>query len=413
MKTMAKLQPFLRGLTVIAALLLAGTAGAVDKRTKPLLRDAEVFNDAAFAAPSAPIDGRAVFAVDEPMKAYLQSEIARETSLKGPRQALFDALYQAGGLKLDYEASMTRNASEAFAARTGNCLSLVILTAAMAKQLGLQVQYQSVFIDDSWSRSDGITYYDGHVNISLGAPRQVGRVANMGQIDGGLMTIDFVEPEALKGRRARIVGEDTIVAMYMNNRAAETLARGQIDDAYWWARAAIKQDPRFVAAYNTLAVVYRRHGDSPRAERLLAALLDKEPENVITLTNMVLVKRDLGATAEADVLAARLKELQPYPPFYFFDKGVLAMKAGDFATARDLFAREVQRADYHEFQFWLALAYLRLGDTRQANKHLELALESSTTQDSHDLYSAKLAYLRQLERKARSGSRVRSAGGAN
>jgi len=34
--------------------------------------------------------------------------------------------------------------------------------------------------------------------------------------------------------------------MYMNNRAVETLARGNLDDAYWWARAAILEDPHFI-----------------------------------------------------------------------------------------------------------------------------------------------------------------------
>ena len=48
---------------------------------------------------------------------------------------------------------MTRNAAEAFDARSGNCLSLVIMTAAFAKELGLPVRYQNVFVDEAWSRS--------------------------------------------------------------------------------------------------------------------------------------------------------------------------------------------------------------------------------------------------------------------
>jgi tetratricopeptide (TPR) repeat protein len=395
---------------LLVGLLLAGAAGAADRRVKPLFREADLFDDRSFAAPSQPIDPKAVFAVSDAMRDYLHTGIARELTMKGPRMALFDALYTTGQLKLDYDATQTHNAAEAFDARTGNCLSLVILTAAMAKELRLPVQYQSVYLEDSWSRSNGITYYDGHVNISLGPPRAVGRITNMGQVDGGLMTIDFVAPEALKGRRARVISEDTIVAMYFNNRAAETLAAGQLDDAYAWAKAAIRQDPRFTAAYNTLAVIYRRHGDVRRAEQVLAELLKLEPDNVVTLTNMVLAKRDLGATAEADVLAAHLKEIQPYPPFFFFDQGVAAMKAGEFAKARDLFAREVQRADYHEFQFWLAIAYLRLGENRLATRHLQLALENATTADSQSLYSAKLSHLRALERQARPG---RSRGGGN
>jgi tetratricopeptide (TPR) repeat protein len=390
----------------LACLLAVASATAADRRPKALFKEQELFDDHAFAAPSVVIDPKQVFALDDTMRQYLHEQMGRELQLKGPRQALFDALYQAGQLKLDYDAAMTRNAREAFAARSGNCLSLVILTAAMAKELGIPVQYQNVFIEDSWSRDADLTYYDGHVNVSLASPRQVGRIANMGQVDGGVMTIDFVSPDALKGRRARVVSEDTIIAMYLNNRSAESLARGQVDDAYWWVRAALRQDPRFYAAYNTLAVVYRRHGDNAHAERLLAGLLAQEPDNVITLTNMVLVQRDLGHAQEAAVLEKHLKEIQPFPPFFFFDQGVAAMKAGEFAKARDLFAREVQRAGhYHEFQFWLAVAELRLGDMRSARTHLELALENSTTADSHDLYAAKLSHLKQIERESHSRGR--------
>jgi hypothetical protein len=55
------------------------------------------------------------------------------SSTREVRQLLFDALYGNGRLRLDYDSAMTRNATEAFAARSGNCLSLVLMTAAFAR----------------------------------------------------------------------------------------------------------------------------------------------------------------------------------------------------------------------------------------------------------------------------------------
>ncbi|MGH8028635.1 MAG: transglutaminase domain-containing protein, partial [Arenimonas sp.] len=281
-------------LALCLALGLAHPAAAVDRQPrqatrqvredKLLLPRTELFADAQFGPSSEAIDPARVFALDEPMRAYLKESVATGTRLKGPRQALFDSLYQQDKLKLDYDTAITRDAAEAFTARSGNCLSLVILTAAMAKAMGIPVQYQSVFIDESWSRSQGITFYDGHVNISLRPTTGTGRISNLGKSESGLMTIDFVAPEYLDGRRARVISEQTIVAMYFNNRSAEAIASGRIDDAYWLVREAILQDPRFTSAYNTLAVVYRRKGDSAHAERLLAKLLADEPANVVTLT---------------------------------------------------------------------------------------------------------------------------------
>ena len=394
-------------LVLVAATAASGAErGRRSAEPKLLIPKAELFADELFAPSTEKIDPAGLFQIDDTMRAYLHDTVQAGTRLKGPRQALFDSLYQTGELKLDYDTAITRNAREAFAARSGNCLSLVILTAAMAKAMDVPVQYQSVFVPESWSRSEGLTFYDGHVNISLRPTTGNGRISNLGKSESGLMTIDFVAPEFLDGRRARVIGEQTIVAMYYNNRSAEAIAAGRLDDAYWLARESILQDPLFTSAYNTMAVVYRRKGEPRRAERLLAELLAGEPNNVVTLTNMVLIKRDLGEVAEAERLSALLKELQPYPPFFFFEQGVAAMKAGNYITAKEMFEKEVRRAgNYHEFHFWLALAYLRLGEPRLAQRQLTLALETSTTEASTQLYAGKLAHLRQQKREYREGSR--------
>ena len=68
-----------------------------------------------------------------------------------------------------------------------------------------------------------------------------------------------------------------------------------------------------------------------------------------------------------------------------------AMKDGDYKTAKALFAKEVDRdAYYHEFHFWLAAAYMGLGETKEARKHLAIAVETSSTRKEHELYAAKL-----------------------
>ena len=78
-----------------------------------------------------------MFALSDEMRRYLRTELAGPIRAKGRQSGLIEALYGKGQLKLDYDSSMTRNAAQAFAARSGNCLSLVIMTAAFAKELGL------------------------------------------------------------------------------------------------------------------------------------------------------------------------------------------------------------------------------------------------------------------------------------
>lgn len=374
------------GVLLFSTMLVACATAPVTQRTEQL------FRDDLFAAPSERIRADNVFALSDDMKRYLSVEIAGQLLVKGPQRGLIDALYDNSQLKLEYDAEMTRNASQTFAARAGNCLSLVIMTAAFAKEIGLPVRYQRVFVDDTWSRSGDMYFASSHVNLTLGIGHIGDRVLDY---DSAAMTIDFLQPEILRGRRMRVLGEETIVAMYMNNRAAESLAQGQLNDAYWWARAAIKQDSRFLSSYNTLGVIYRNNGNLQEAERILRHVLELEPGNTEVMSNLALVFNNQGRVAESKALTRKLEQLQPYPPFHFFNLGLTAMRNGDFKSAKDLFAKEIDRdAYYHEFRFWLAAAYLGLGEIEQARTQLTVAMDNSTTRKEHALYAAKLDRIR-------------------
>ena len=65
----------------------------------------------------------------------------------------------------------------------------------------------------------------------------------------------------------------------MNNRAAETFAKGELDQAYWWARGAIVADPKFASTYNTLGVIYRRKGNPDAARVAFDLALERDPDN--------------------------------------------------------------------------------------------------------------------------------------
>ena len=381
----------MRSGAVIAVALLSACAAAPIAPPPP----DELLRDALFGPASERISAKDVFALSGAMKRYLRQDLAGPSATSGPRQALIDAVSH-GQLKLEYDSVRTRSAAEAFEARAGNCLSLVIMTAAFAKELGIEVQYHRASIADMWSRDGNIYFLNGHVNLSLGKryvdPRTLYDAAE-------LMTIDFLPGRELRGLRTEAVEEATIVAMFMNNRAAEALVRGRLDDAYGWVREAMHVDPAFMGAYNTLGVIYMRRGELALAERVFRRVLAQEPGNTRSWANLALVLGKLGRSAEAATADRQLARLEGEAPFYYFHRGLAAMEAGDYRAARALFAQEVSRApDYHEFHFWLGLAELRLGRVDRARAALELALENSTTPREHDLYAAKLQRLSLLRR---------------
>ena len=153
----------------------------------PAPRPADLFHDALFAAPAERVDARQVFALSDAMRAYLRDELAAQ-QFKGARQGLIDAVSQ-GQLKLEYDSVTTRNAAEAFDAKAGNCLSLVIMTAAFAKAMNIEVQYNSALFGDQWSRDSNVYFLNGHVNVTLGKRPTDPRVL---YDQAELMTVDFL-----------------------------------------------------------------------------------------------------------------------------------------------------------------------------------------------------------------------------
>jgi len=294
-----------------------------------------LFDDSLFAAPSERIGADELFRLSDAMRRYLQHpQIEAQLRRKGPHRGLLEALYTTGELRLDYDAQRTRNAAQAFDERAGNCLSLVVMTAAFAKELGLTVRYQSAYLEESISRSSNLLLRSGHVNITLGRrfvePRFPGQES---------MTVDFLPAEQIKGLRTREIDEQTIVAMYMNNRAVEAMVDGRIDDAYAWSREAARQDPQFLGAVNTLGVVYLRRGALPRATAAFDHVLQRDADNLTALANLASAYARLGRIGESMELRRRLARLEPEPPRHVFDLGLAAMKKQDLGRAKELFAR--------------------------------------------------------------------------
>ncbi len=344
-----------------------------------------------FAPPSRPVANDDVFALSEPMQRYLKDNIAHEVRRQGRQAGLAEALYRKGQLRLEYESTFTRSAAEAFDARSGNCLSLVLMTAAFAKALGLDVRYQNAYLEETWSRSADLLVRSGHINVTLGS-----RLFDTGTNRAlNPLTIDFLPVGEIRGLRIQEIDEATVVAMYLNNRAVELLAEGLVDDAYWWARDAVRRAPAFTGGYITLGVLYARRGADGLAVAVFNRALERDADNTQALANLGFAYQRLGRHADAAAVQQRLARLESQTPFRDFELGLAAMKRQDYQTARTLFAREVKRADYyHEFHFWLALANYRLGEVDEARTHLARAMETSTARGDRDLYAAKLAWLR-------------------
>ena len=387
---MTSLQKIWRYVCIMAIALAFGCA-PIPIKQQPT--ETHIFHDKLFKARSIDFEPESVFKLSPAMRDYINKEVLLDRRTHNATETLFSALYDKAQLKLEYDSTYTRNAIEAFDAKSGNCLSLVLMTAAFAKELGLMIRYQNVYTPDNISRDESTIYYSTHINLVLG------KAGIYDSAKGSAMVIDFLTPKDAGRQRATVVTEQTVLSMYMNNRAVEELQMQRLDSAYWWAKQAVVNAPTFLASYNTLGVIYERHGNLPEAEQVLRYVLAIDPANHAVLNNLSHLVLKLGDAKEYERLQQILRQITPTPPFYYFDLGMAAMKSKDYRLARDYFTQEIRRAAYNaEFHFWLATAHIGLNDVSNARKHLILAKENAMTAKEQTLYSSKLRDLYALHK---------------
>ena len=373
-----------RWILPLMALLVMVLAGCAAPRPPSPPPDDGVFNDALFRPPSQLPDVSRLFELTPAMRQYLAERIGPQVWRKGPQHALLDALYTQGELRLEYDAIHTRTAAEAFEARKGNCLSLVIMTAAFARELGLTVRFRDVLDRPAIEPNGDLTFVVGHVNLALAHGPGTMR---LGTLDTSWLIVDFLPGQDLGRQQVREVDERRIRAQFMNNRAAEELARGRMDDAYWWLRGARDQDPTFANLYNTLGVLYRHRGAQAEAERALRAALALDPGNEHVAGNLAGLQVALG---RAPAIAE-----SPRPASTRYAEARRALDAGQYKQALLMLQGELGLTPRNpELHHLLAITQTRLGNTPRARWHLERAAEYSAADAQRQRYAGKLEQLK-------------------
>ncbi len=371
---------FRRLLMALSTLLLLGCAHQAPQPAVQALLAGARFE------PRPEPDPQALFALSPAMHDFMNRELRSSVRAHGPQRGLYRALSEGGHLRIDYDASQTRTAAETFEARAGNCMSLMLMTASLARELGLRVNFQLVEVAEIWTLSERFIMLNGHVNLSLGEPPR-----SLGFPETGRIVIDFQPIDEAQFRRVRVLSEQTAVAMFFNNRAVELMEQGDADGAFAHLRAAMRADPGYLNGLNTLGVLFRRSGDPARAEASLKLLLELEPHNRNAAANLAGLWREQGRVAEAQALEREL----PSSPFADYAEGMKRAGEGRWADAVEAFERQLRRSpDFHGLHFQLARAHLQLGHVRQARQYLEFAHEQAPTIGLRQRYQSKVEALR-------------------
>ncbi len=284
----------------------------------------------------------------------------------------------------------TFTASEALDNKSGNCLSLAILTTALARLVGLDVYYQQVHTPPLYRRVNGVLTTTTHVRSHVLGPKldEEGRI----NLYRSKVIIDYF-PTA-SNDVGDYLTENAFISMYYQNMAARAMANDNANLAYSFLSEAMNIDPTNYNTINTLAVLYRMGNHLDKARSLYEYALEYDHKSIHTLNNfavLLTIVNDQEMLEKIDGLYLKVDDSNPYR---WYDIGNQALSKGEHQRAEVFFRRTIKEGPYlSEGYFGLAKVFYLSGDLDQAANNMEKALSLSFPSDNRGLYAAKLEAL--------------------
>jgi tetratricopeptide (TPR) repeat protein len=313
---------------------------------------------------------RDLFQLEDALLTKLNDSSIQNSSAQYRLHYLVSILFGPKAKDFPYSGGHSTVAAETWRRKTGDCLSLTVLSYSLANALGMSVQMQEVRVPVVFDRRGNVEFLNRHVNVLIRGAGEVYLIA--GSMRSGDMIIDF-EPQVASRREGMALSDDGILARFYNNVAAEYLAQGDLALAYAHFKAAVLADPGYSPSYSNLAQLYIRKGFLQSAERLLlhAIALDDDADIALRSLHQLLVSqgRESEAVKYTEILHAR----QEKDPYYWLGVGLDQLQRGNYRKAISALehAQELTRG-FQEVHRYLAIAYWRAGKPSQAKNQLSM-----------------------------------------
>ena len=338
---------------------------------------------------SEPIETEAeVFAINDAMRDFVDREVMTENKPWQQINALTDGIFDRSGTMLLYQNDANTTAIETFANQTANCLSLTIMSYALAEYAGFKVDFQQVRTPELWIIREGTSILNRHINLRV-SQRTEPNVYIFGAKD---YIVDFNMQQGNKRHPKSVISKQRVLSMFYNNKGVDALIDKDYQRAYAYFKKGIKTDAYMVDNYTNLGLLYRLMGRNDYAENNYTIALKLEPNDGTTLENLAVLYRMTGRVHEADKIQRDLKKKRLSNPYYHYLLGEQALEDSDLLAARKHFRSAINLlSGNHEFYFAMARTLHLLGDKDGTQRFLYLAKKHSDSEPDQQLrYQQKL-----------------------
>ncbi|GAB2706890.1 tetratricopeptide repeat protein [Aliiglaciecola aliphaticivorans] len=330
-----------------------------------------------------------IFALNQEAEEFISEQVAVVKDPVDRMETLVRLIFDRSEFNLLYMGSANTVASETFQRRAANCLSMSIMTYALAKEAGFSVRFQDVQIPEYWTRRAGYSLLNGHINLMI-MPREPGviHLINTG------MQVDFDPQNPQKSFPKRIVTKRSVTSMFYNNKGADALLSESYSEAYAYFKKAALLSPDFVSTWINLGILYRLVGDYESAENTYKHALQLDEDNLTGWENLAFLYETVGRRDEAEAITSRIERVRSDNPFHHFIQGEQSFENKEFELALQHYrnALKLDRSK-HEIYFGLAKVYYELGDVRRSQLYLKKAKNRARSYQDQDRYQGKLDLL--------------------
>ena len=327
----------------------------------------------------APVD---LLTLSDEMTIFLDEHVDRNGNQSQILAQLIYALIREDQFLLAYDDS-TRTAESTFRERRGNCISFTNMFVAMARDLGLDANYQEVTIPPDWSMSGQTILLSQHVSVLVNLKSALSRV------------VDFNTYSTTLPLDSRVIADERARAHYFNNIGVEHMLADETPKAFANFRESLKNDRTFSPSWANLGSLYRREGFPRYAEAAYLAALEQNKSNLTAMSNLANLYEEEGNTKAAQKYLGRVQSHRTRNPYYRFQLANSAFIDGDYKTAIQHLKYAIRKREEEDrFYFLLSLSYLMSGEKEAAKVWMEKAKELARLSASKKKYQHKLDLLK-------------------
>ncbi|MEX2498656.1 MAG: tetratricopeptide repeat protein [Wenzhouxiangellaceae bacterium] len=283
-------------------------------------------------------------------------------------------------------------ASATIETRSGNCMSLALVTTAFARLANIDIGWQLSNTDPVYSSDGSVIYSANHIQTRL-YRRDLNQTSYSFTIGQPYLLVDYYSDRVAGVGKA--LSETQVIALVYQNLGIEAMADGQLEDAFWLLRTGLEYDPANFNLYNALGVLHRRAGDDPTAEKLYQFALDEFGDRLIVLRNYRKLLLASNRPEQAQQMEHRIMRLPDPDPYPLLTLGDEAAELGKTDVALAYYNKATDVAPYlHEIYLRKARIHAANGNLKRAERALRKARNRAWADSDQQMYQAKLMTLR-------------------